>query len=440
MTSIAQRLGGGLNLQTFAAFELRDFRLLWANNFSYALVQGIERFAFVWLVIETLQARDFYLGLVSFALGIPVFFLALPAGVLSDRWDRRRLLFISQAIVLVAALLTAILIWMDLMTLRVALVMALFVGTGVAVGQPVRQALIPAVVPPNRLMNAITLNGAGQTISQMLGPALGGAVIAIWGIGGNFALQALLMGVGVIFIIPLRIPARGPSPALAVDGRSALGGIVNEVIDGFRFVIREPNIRVLFLLLLLSSLVIAGPWVTLLPKVAQVQLGANAFWASMLFTYMGVGLTISSLILASIPRLNNAGGWFTCALMTSSALAVIIGFSHSYLLTAALMLMTGLSAAFFMNLNLTLIQSHTPGPVMGRVMAIFTLVMMGATPVGGLLGGIGAEWLGAGGFFSLCGGASVALGAVFLLTQPGLRRMPSHPETPVAASVESSPG
>ena len=440
MTSIAQRLGGGLNLQTFAAFELRDFRLLWANNFSYALVQGIERFAFVWLVIETLQARDFYLGLVSFALGIPVFFLALPAGVLSDRWDRRRLLFISQAIVLIAALLTAILIWMDLMTLRVALVMALFVGTGVAVGQPVRQALIPAVVPPNRLMNAITLNGAGQTISQMLGPALGGAVIAIWGIGGNFALQAILMGVGVIFIIPLRIPARGPSPALAVDGRSALGGIVNEVIDGFRFVIREPNIRVLFLLLLLSSLVIAGPWVTLLPKVAQVQLGANAFWASMLFTYMGVGLTISSLILASIPRLNNAGGWFTCALMTSSALAVIIGFSHSYLLTAALMLMTGLSAAFFMNLNLTLIQSHTPGPVMGRVMAIFTLVMMGATPVGGLLGGIGAEWLGAGGFFSLCGGASVALGAVFLLTQPGLRRMPSHPETPVAASVESSPG
>ena len=440
MTSIAQRLGGGLNLQTFAAFELRDFRLLWANNFSYALVQGIERFAFVWLVIETLQARDFYLGLVSFALGIPVFFLALPAGVLSDRWDRRRLLFISQAIVLIAALLTAILIWMDLMTLRVALVMALFVGTGVAVGQPVRQALIPAVVPPNRLMNAITLNGAGQTISQMLGPALGGAVIAIWGIGGNFALQALLMGVGVIFIIPLRIPARGPSPALAVDGRSTLGGIVSEIIDGFRFVIREPNIRVLFLLLLLSSLVIAGPWVTLLPKVAQVQLGANAFWASMLFTYMGVGLTISSLILASIPRLNNAGGWFTCALMTSSALAVIIGFSHSYLLTAALMLMTGLSAAFFMNLNLTLIQSHTPGPVMGRVMAIFTLVMMGATPVGGLLGGIGAEWLGAGGFFSLCGGASVALGAVFLLTQPGLRRMPSHPETPVAASVESSPG
>ena len=71
MTSIAQRLGGGLNLQTFAAFELRDFRLLWANNFSYALVQGIERFAFVWLVIETLQARGLLPGAGQLRAGHP---------------------------------------------------------------------------------------------------------------------------------------------------------------------------------------------------------------------------------------------------------------------------------------------------------------------------------------------------------------------------------
>lgn len=159
-----QRTGprGRISLQTFAAFELRDYRLLWANNFSYALVQGIERFAFAWLVIDTLQAGDFYLGLSAFALGIPVFFFSLPAGVLADRWNRRLLLVVSQVIVLVGAVLAAVLIWVDLMTLRVALGMALFVGTGVAVGQPVRQALIPAVVPPHRLMNAITLNSAGH--------------------------------------------------------------------------------------------------------------------------------------------------------------------------------------------------------------------------------------------------------------------------------------
>lgn len=172
-TVIAQRVRAVLSRQTFAAFELRDYRLLWANNFSFALVQGIERFAFSWLVIDILAAGDIYLGLAAFTLGIPVFFFSLPAGVLADRWNRRILLIVSQVIVLAGALLAAVLLWMDLMTLRVALGMALFVGTGVAVGQPVRQALIPAVVPTPRLMNAITLNTAGQTVSQMLGRASG---------------------------------------------------------------------------------------------------------------------------------------------------------------------------------------------------------------------------------------------------------------------------
>ena len=428
-----------LSLQTFAAFELRDFRLLWANNFSYALVQGIERFAFAWLVIDILKAGDIYLGLAAFTLGIPVFFFSLPAGVLADRWNRRTLLVVSQLIVLAGALLAAILIWMDLMTLRVALGMALFVGTGVAVGQPVRQALIPAVVPPHRLMNAITLNSAGQTVSQMVGPALGGAAIEVAGLGGNFALQAILMGAGLIFIVPLRIPSRTLAPVAAAS--STLRVMVVDVVEGFRFIMRNDNIRSLFILLLVTSLVINGPWVTLLPRVAQLQLDADGPAASWLFAYLGIGLTCSSLALASVRGgLRNAGGWFICALMTSSTFAIIIGFSHSYLLTALLLSLTGLSAGVFSNLNLTLIQSYTPQPVMGRVMAIFTLIMLGGTPVGGLLGGLGAAWLGAGHWFSICGAASVAVGAVFLLTQPRLRRMPTRAEAPEVAPVESGPG
>lgn len=437
--SIAQQVRGVLTRQTFAAFEIRDFRLLWANNFSYALVQGIERVAFAWLVIEILKAGDVYLGLMAFTLGIPVFFLSLPAGVLADRWNRRMLLVVSQVIVLAGALLTAIVLWMDLMTLRLALVMALFVGTGVAIGQPVRQALIPAVVPSHRLMNAITLNSAGQTVSQMAGPALGGVAMAIAGLEGNFALQAILMGAGLIFLIPLRIPAHALAPAVAAG--STLRVMAVDIVEGFRFIVRNDNIRSLFTLLLVTSLVINGPWATLLPRVAQLQLDADGPGVNWLFAYLGIGLTCSSLALASVRGgLRNAGGWFICALMTSSAFAIVIGFSHSYLLTALLLALTGLSAGVFTNLNLTLIQSYTPQPVMGRVMAIFTLIMLGGTPIGGLLGGLGAAWLGAGYWFSLCGAASVAVGAVFLLTQPKLRRMHSHPEPPVASLAESGPG
>ncbi len=431
--------GAGLNLQTFAAFGLRDFRLLWLNNFSYALVQGILRFAFPWLVIETLLERNFFLGAVSFALGVPVLFLALPVGVLSDRWDRRMLLFVSQFLVMAACVLTAALIWVDVMDVNMALLMALFAGVGIAIGQPVRQALIPAVVPSHRLMNAITLNSLGQNVSQIGGPALGGAAIAIWGIGGSFALQAALVGLGAFFILPLRIPRH--ARAAEEPGRSALRVMLSDTREGLRFIAFEhQQIRALFILLLASALVIMGPWMTLLPKIGQSQLGQDAFWASMLFAFMGIGTIVASLILASIPRLRNAGGWFNVTLIIGGSLAVGIGLSESYALTALFMVLSGFNAGFFMNLNLTLIQSHTPGPVMGRVMAVYTLILMGGAPFGGLLAGVGAEWLGAGGWFALCGGAVAAVAAVFLATQPNLRRMHSHPEPPAPAPADAGSG
>lgn len=431
-----RRAGGPLSLSTFAAFQLRNFRLLWANNFSYALVQGIQRFAFVWLAAD-LSEKNLVLGLVTFGLGIPVFFLTLPAGVLSDRWDRRYLLFASQLWVLATSLLTAVLIWTGAMGVGMAIVMAILVGVGVAVGQPVRQALVPAVVPQHRLMNAITLNSLGQNVSQIVGPLLGGAAIDLWGNGGGFAVQAALMGAGLVFLVPLQIPA---AQRAAQMGGRLFREMLGEIGEGFRFVRGAVDIRTLFLLLLASSLVIMGPWQTLLPRVAEEQLGAQAFRAGLLFGAMGVGTVISSLILASIPRLENAGGWFTTTLIIGGSLAVGIGLSHNYLLTVLFMFLSGLNAGFFINLNLTLIQAHTPSDVMGRVMAIYTLVLMGGSPFGGLLAGGGAQLLGAGEWFAICGAAVAAVAAVFLITQPSLRRMPSHPETPVAAPADAGSG
>ncbi len=439
-----RRAGGGLGQHTFAAFDLRDFRLLWANNFSYALVQGILRFAFPWLVIEALLARDFFLGAISFALGVPVLFLALPVGVLSDRWDRRVLLFASQFLVLASSVLTAVLIWAGVMSVGLAMAMALFAGVGIAVGQPVRQALIPAVVPPERLMNAITLNSLGQNVSQIAGPALGGAAIALWGIGGSFGLQAVLVGIGVFFLIPLRIPERAAAAVarpVTPGERSPLRVMLDDIREGFRFIVfKNAEIRVLFILLLASALVIMGPWQALLPRIGQMQLEQGAFWTSMLFAFMGVGTIVSSLILASIPRIPNAGGWFSLTLVIGGSLAVGIGLSESYPLTVVFMVLSGFNAGFFMNLNLTLIQSHTPGDVMGRVMAIYTLMLQGGSPFGGLLAGLGAEWTSAGAWFAICGAAVAAVAAVFLITQPSLRRMPSHPETPVAAPADAGSG
>ena len=221
------------------------------------------------------------------------------------------------------------------------------------------------------------------------------------------------MGAGLLFIAPLRIP---PVERAARVGGRLFTEMLGEIGEGFRFVRETVDIRALFILLLATSLVIMGPWQTLLPRVAEVQLDAGELRTGMLFAAMGVGTVVSSLVLASIPRLKNAGGWFTCTLIVGGSLAVGIGLSHSYTLTALLMLLSGLNAGFFINLNLTLIQAHTPGDVMGRIMAIYTLVLMGGSPFGGLLAGGGAELLGAGGWFALCGGMVAVVAAMFLMT------------------------
>lgn len=431
---MAERTGRPrLNPRTFAAFDSRDFRLLWANNFSYALVQGIQRLTFV-LLAGDLTRHEFALGLVGFALGIPVFFLTLPAGVFTDRADRRMLLIGSQLLVLAASLLTAVLIQAGRMNVSMMLAMAVLVGVGVAVGQPVRQALVPAIVPPERLLNAISLNSLGQNVSQIAGPAIAGFAILFWGIGGSFAAQAALMGVGLLFLIPLRVP---PVERAARAGGRRLREMLREIGDGFVFAWRAADVRALFVLLLATALVIMGTWQTLLPRVAEDQLGADDFAVTMLFAGMGAGTIVSSLALASMPRLRNAGGWFTCTLITGGSLAVGLGLSHDYALTMTLMALSGLNAGFFMNLNLTLIQSHTPNAMMGRIMAIYTLVMLGGSPFGALIAGGGAAWLDAGTWFALSGGATAVVAAVFLIAQPSLRRMPSHPETPVAAPADA---
>ena len=292
-----------LSISTFAAFRDRRFTLLWVSTFTFMLTQGIQRFAFVWLAIELSESSG-ALGLVSFALGIPVLFVSMPAGMLSDRIDRRLLLFDSQIFILAVSTLSVILIWSGAISLPLVLVIALMVGLGAGFGMPVRQSIVPSLVPPERLMNAITLMSLGQNTSMMVGPAIGGGAIAIWGIGGGFAVQAILLGVGLIPLFFLRVPPpEGATQHRAGEGREALAGL--------SFVFRAPGVRALFLLLFVTALCIIGPFQAIIPKIAEERLGSGALGASLLYTSFGVGMIISSLFLASVPNIPNAGGWFT---------------------------------------------------------------------------------------------------------------------------------
>lgn len=391
---------------------------------SYGLVLSSQLFAFAWLAIDTLGASDSYLGLVTLMVTLPALLLTLPAGVLADRMDKRRLLVASHVLMALALLLAAILSGTQAVSQGLVLVMASLVGIGIAIGEPVRLALVPAVVPTTRLLNANALYALALGVGALLGPALGGAAIALWGPESAFAVLVVVIAAGALFLIPLRVPPPPSSEGGRLGNRLTPAAIVEDISHGFRFAFcGTTEMRWLFVLLLAVALL--GPWLAQdLGRVA-IRLDVSAFVASLLFTVMGVGGLITVLVLASIPRLPNAGGWYGVMLVVGTIATALIWFSTYLVPVAALMLVSGIALGGHTILFLTLAQSQAPASLLGRAMGTYLFLLALGTMLSSL-----ATWgasdavLGEPWFFPA---ALIMLGVTLfiLVRQPRLRRMPS---------------
>ena len=191
-------------LQPFASFGYRSYRWLWAANVCIALVDASLRFSFVWLFIETLDRGPTFIGLSLALFSLPGLLVTLPAGVWADRKDRRLLLITSHVAVALALLLTVVL---GLTESELVLLPTFLAGIGLAIGAPVRAALVPALVPANRLMNGNAVNALGLALGAVAGPAVAGVAINQWGVEGSF--------VGPGRAVP-RPPARSSPRGLAL--------------------------------------------------------------------------------------------------------------------------------------------------------------------------------------------------------------------------------
>ncbi|TRZ74266.1 MAG: MFS transporter [Actinobacteria bacterium] len=192
---------------------IRPFRLLWINSFLFILVQSTQRFAFVWLALE-LGAKSDISGLILFVMGIPVLLISLPIGVMSDHMNRRTLLMVSQIGALVITTVVAVMVTTEIMTINWAIIGSFIAGIFIAIGSPVRSAIVPTVVPRDKLVGAIAVNTIGNNLGLMIGPATAGPAIAIWGIEGAFWIQALLNLFGFFALIKLQLMGLSQSDAI----------------------------------------------------------------------------------------------------------------------------------------------------------------------------------------------------------------------------------
>ena len=396
-------------------FAIKPFRLLWANSFLFILVQSTQRFAFVWLALE-LGAKSDISGLILFVMGIPVILISLIVGVMSDHMNRRTLLVVSQAGALAITLVIAWMVTSGNISISWAIVGSFISGIFIAIGSPVRSAIVPSIVPSDKLVGAIAVNTIGSNLGLMIGPATAGPAIAAWGIEGAFWLQAVMHLIGFIALIQLRLP-----PSVNLQRRR----MREEIFGGLNFIRGHAEVRSFYVLLSASILYMMAPWIVLGPQIAKEQAGASGSQTTLLFAMLGVGQFVTSMgILRFNHKLVQKGLWFICGLCWGGFVQIALGQSRSIAMMGLLLFAWGLGGGFYMNLSQTLIQNNTPPAVMGRVMAVHSLLMSGLAPIGALLVGIIARRVDSAPLtFSVAGLLMLMTAIYFLLTKKNLRSM-----------------
>jgi MFS family permease len=392
----------------------RNYRLFFSGQSISLIGTWMTRIATSWLVYR-LTGSALLLGVVGFAGQIPSFILAPLAGVLVDRWNRHRLLVVTQVLALLQSLAMAALALTGFIKIWHVIVLSVFQGLINAFDMPARQAFVIEMVDKRAdLSNAIALNSSMVNAARLLGPSLGGVVIAAVGEGWCFMIDAISYLPVIASLAAMTIT---PRMLKATNGAN----IYQQLREGWSYAARFAPIRNVLGLLALVSLV-GMPYTVLMPVFANEVLHGGPSTLGLLMAASGVGALVGALFLAARRSVLGLGKLIPITATAFGAGLLAFSFSRVLWLSLTLMIVTGLGFMVQMAASNTVLQTIVEEDKRGRVMSFYTMAFMGTAPFGSLLAGSVAERIGAP-HTLLFGGIACILGALwFARSLPALRR------------------
>ena len=396
------------------ALRHRNYRLFFGGQSVSLVGTWITRIATSWLVYR-LTGSALLLGVVSFCGQIPTLFLAPFAGVLVDRWNRHRVLLVTQALSLLQSLALAVLALAGVITVAEVLVLQVAQGVINAFDTPARQAFVVTMIEDRAdLPNAIALNSSMVNGSRIIGPSIGGAMIAAVGEGWCFLLDALSYVAVIASLFAMRVPATS-RPRGDTRLRDELGA-------GFRYVTGSVPIRTLLLLLAFVS-TMGMPYTVLMPAIATRALHGGPHTLGFLMTASGLGALAGAFFLASRESVLGLGRSILIATATFGV--GLIAFAQARTLWVALLCLPLVGGGMMIATagTNTIVQTIVDEEMRGRVMAFYTMAFLGSAPIGSLIAGVLASRIGPQGTVLLGGIACVAAGVWFATRLPVLRRV-----------------
>jgi MFS family permease len=361
--------GGALS-----AFGYRDYRLLWSGAFVSNLGTWIHMTALFWYV-KVLTGSDAWVSAVNLANLLPVLFLALYAGSLADRLNRKGIIVVTQAAMMAAALALAVLASLGHADLTVIMITTTAMGISFAFNFPAWRSVIPDLVKGEDILNGIALDAAGFNMARFAGPALGALILDAWGADAAFYINAasfLAVIVGVLFI-------RTPTPGLPVPA----GGTGRHIAEVLRYVRRHHWAR--NLLVVMAAYSLCGlPYIVLLPGLARDTLNGGAAAYGLLLGFTGLGAAAAAPALSLVNRRAGEGAVVKYAGLASSLLLLAACLSRSLWVSVALSFGLGACYLTLSSTVNTVLQARVEREMRGRMVALIIVVLQGLYPVGGM--------------------------------------------------------
>ena len=396
------------------ALQHKNYRLFFSGQSISLIGTWMTRIATSWLVYR-LTGSALLLGIVGFAGQIPSFILAPFAGVLVDRWNRHRLLVMTQILALLQSLAMALLVLSGLIKIWHIIALSVFQGLINAFDMPARQAFVVEMVDRREdLANAIALNSSMVNAARLLGPSIGGVVIAAAGEGWCFMIDAISYLAVIASLLLMTLSSRLSRPAKDAN-------IFQQLREGWTYVASFAPIRSVLLLLALVSLV-GMPYTVLMPIFASQVLHGGPNTLGLLMAASGVGALIGAMFLAARKTVLGLGKFIPLMAATFGVGLVTVSFTRVVWLALLLMVITGLGFMVQMAVSNTVLQTIVDEDKRGRVMSFYTMAFMGTAPFGSLLAGSVADRIGVP-YTLMFGGIGCILGALwFARSLPSLRK------------------
>ena len=401
------------------ALRYRNFRLLWAGLSVSFAGSFMQQAALLWHVslLVAPDRRGLALGMVGLVRVVPIVVFSMLAGVAADVFDRRKLMLVTQIGGTLVAGTLAALAFAGLQTVWPIYVLAAVGGSVGAFDPPARHSLVPMLVPREHLPNAINLNTAMVQSASVLGPAIGGLIIAHASIGWAYAFNALSFLFVVVALLAMRdVPATDRSTPHARDQFSFAAAL-----DGLRFVFGAPIIRSTMLLDFFATFFASA--MALLPIFAQDILGVGARGYGLLAAAPAAGAVVASAFMLPIShRLKRQGPTLLWAVAAYGVATILFGVSRSFWLTMLCLALSGASDAVSMVIRNLVRQLETPDAMRGRMIGVNMIFFMGGPQLGELEAGLAAHWIGAPAAVITGGLGCLAATAWVARTTPDLRQ------------------